>query len=102
MSKQSSVRRWSAQRKQEVVLRLLRGESLDALSRATLPTRQVRKSGCHLITCQNPHPVPADPLGQTFNGHEFLLRYSARFVLRKHMMRLGRFNYLTISPRTDS
>src|SRR5436305_11226938 len=27
--------RWSARRKQEVVLRLLRGESLDALARAT-------------------------------------------------------------------
>ena len=35
MSKQSSVKRWSARRKQEVVLRLLRGESLDALSRET-------------------------------------------------------------------
>jgi transposase-like protein len=34
MSKQS-VKRWSAKRKQEVVLRLLRGESLDALSRET-------------------------------------------------------------------
>lgn len=29
------VKRWSAKRKQEVVLRLLRGESLDALSRET-------------------------------------------------------------------
>lgn len=29
----SGVKRWSAKRKQEVVLRLLRGESLDALSR---------------------------------------------------------------------
>ncbi len=35
MSKQSSVKRWSARCKQEVVLRLLRGESLDALSRET-------------------------------------------------------------------
>ncbi len=35
MSKQSSVKRWSAKRKQEVVLRLLRGESLDAPSRET-------------------------------------------------------------------
>ena len=34
MSKQS-VKRWSAKRKQEGVLRLLRGESLDALSRET-------------------------------------------------------------------
>ena len=34
MSKRQ-VRRWSAKRKQEVVLRLLRGESLDALSRET-------------------------------------------------------------------
>jgi transposase-like protein len=34
MSKQS-VKRWSAKRKQEVVLRLLRGESLDVLSRET-------------------------------------------------------------------
>ena len=34
MSKKS-VKRWSAKRKQEVVLRLLRGESLDALSRET-------------------------------------------------------------------
>lgn len=33
MSKKSSVKRWSAKRKQEVVLRLLRGESLDAPSR---------------------------------------------------------------------
>jgi predicted RNase H-like nuclease (RuvC/YqgF family) len=31
----SQVKRWSANRKQEVVLRLLRGESLDALSRET-------------------------------------------------------------------
>jgi len=31
----SEVKRWSAKRKQEVVLRLLRGESLDALSRET-------------------------------------------------------------------
>ena len=31
----SGVKRWSAKRKQEVVLRLLRGESLDALSRET-------------------------------------------------------------------
>ena len=31
----SKVKRWSAQRKQEVVLRLLKGESLDALSRET-------------------------------------------------------------------
>ncbi len=35
MSKQSLVKRWSARRKQEVVLRLLRGESLEALSRET-------------------------------------------------------------------
>jgi transposase-like protein len=35
MSKRSLVKRWSAKRKQEVVLRLLRGESLDALSRET-------------------------------------------------------------------
>ncbi len=35
MSSKSSVKRWSAKRKQEVVLRLLRGESLDALSRET-------------------------------------------------------------------
>ena len=35
MSKQSSVKRWSARCKHEVVLRLLRGESLDALSRET-------------------------------------------------------------------
>ena len=35
MSKKSSVKRWSSRRKQEVVLRLLRGESLDALSRET-------------------------------------------------------------------
>ncbi len=34
MSKKS-VKRWSAKRKQEVVLRLLRGESLDELSRET-------------------------------------------------------------------
>ena len=34
MSK-GSVKRWSAKRKQEVVLRLLRGESLDTLSRET-------------------------------------------------------------------
>jgi len=32
---EKSVKRWSAKRKQEVVLRLLRGESLDALSRKT-------------------------------------------------------------------
>ncbi len=32
---EKSVKRWSAKRKQEVVLRLLRGESLDALSRET-------------------------------------------------------------------
>lgn len=31
----SGVKRWSATRKQEVVLRLLRGESLDAVSRET-------------------------------------------------------------------
>lgn len=31
----SEVKRWSAKRKQEVVLRLLRGESLDALTRET-------------------------------------------------------------------
>ena len=36
MSKsKQSVKRWSAKRKQEVVLRLLRGESLDVLSRET-------------------------------------------------------------------
>lgn len=35
MSKSKGVRRWSAKRKREVVLRLLRGESLDALSRET-------------------------------------------------------------------
>ncbi len=34
MSK-NSVKRWLAKRKQEVVLRLLRGEGLDALSRET-------------------------------------------------------------------
>ena len=34
MSKRA-VKRWSAKRKQEVVLRLLRGESLDGLSRET-------------------------------------------------------------------
>ncbi len=42
MSKKSSVKRWSAKRKQEVVLRLLRGESLDALSRE----RGQPASGC--------------------------------------------------------
>jgi transposase-like protein len=31
----NDVKRWSAKRKQEVVLRLLKGESLDALSRET-------------------------------------------------------------------
>lgn len=31
----SGIKRWSAKRKQEVVLRLLKGESLDALSRET-------------------------------------------------------------------
>ncbi len=35
MSKSKQPKRWSAKRKQEVVLRLLRGESLDALSRET-------------------------------------------------------------------
>lgn len=35
MSEKKQPRRWSAKRKQEVVLRLLRGESLDALSRET-------------------------------------------------------------------
>lgn len=35
MSRKSAVKRWSSKRKQEVVLRLLRGESLDALSRET-------------------------------------------------------------------
>ena len=35
MSKRNPVKRWSARRKQEVVLWLLRGESLDALSRET-------------------------------------------------------------------
>jgi len=35
MSKKTQIRRWSARRKQEVVLRLLRGDSLDALSRET-------------------------------------------------------------------
>lgn len=33
MGKSEQLKRWSAKRKQEVVLRLLRGESLDALSR---------------------------------------------------------------------
>ena len=32
---EKSVKRWSAKRKREVVLRLLGGESLDALSRET-------------------------------------------------------------------
>ncbi|NVD35542.1 transposase [Marinobacter lutaoensis] len=32
---EKSVKRWSAKRKQEVVLRLLRGEGLDTLSRET-------------------------------------------------------------------
>lgn len=31
----AGVKRWSAQRKREVVLRLLRGEPLDSVSRAT-------------------------------------------------------------------
>ncbi len=35
MSEKKQPRRWSAKRKQEVVLRLLRGNSLDALSRET-------------------------------------------------------------------
>ena len=35
MSEKKGLKRWSAKRKQEVVLRLLRGESLDALSRET-------------------------------------------------------------------
>jgi transposase-like protein len=35
MSGKSSRKRWSVKRKQEVVLRLLRGEGLDALSRET-------------------------------------------------------------------
>ncbi len=35
MSGKKQPKRWSAKRKQEVVLRLLRGESLDALSRET-------------------------------------------------------------------
>ena len=35
MSKKTPVKRWSAKREQGVVLRLLRGESLDALSRET-------------------------------------------------------------------
>jgi transposase-like protein len=35
MSKFKHVKRWTAKRKQEVVLRLLRGESLDALNRET-------------------------------------------------------------------
>ncbi len=35
MSEKKSPKRWSAKRKQEVVLRLLRGESLDGLSRET-------------------------------------------------------------------
>jgi len=35
MSEKKDLKRWSARRKQEVVLRLLRGESLDALSRET-------------------------------------------------------------------
>ncbi len=36
-----SVKRWSAKRKQEVVLRLLRGERLDALSRETCQVQQI-------------------------------------------------------------
>ncbi len=45
MSKRSSVKRWSLRRKQEVVLRLLRGESLDALSRETgQPTPVISRS----------------------------------------------------------
>jgi len=35
MSEKTSPKRWSAKRKQAVVLRLLRGESLDTLSRET-------------------------------------------------------------------
>ncbi len=35
MNEGKRPKRWSAKRKQEVVLRLLRGESLDALSRET-------------------------------------------------------------------
>jgi len=35
MSKSKQPKPWSAKRKQEVVLRLLRGESLDAMSRET-------------------------------------------------------------------
>jgi transposase-like protein len=35
MSEKNVPKRWSAKRKQEVVLRLLRGESLDSLSRET-------------------------------------------------------------------
>jgi len=35
ISEKKQPRRWSAKRKQEVVLRLLRGESLDTLSRET-------------------------------------------------------------------
>ena len=35
MGKSKPAKRWSAKRKQEVVLRLLRGESLDGLSRET-------------------------------------------------------------------
>ncbi|SMC26810.1 hypothetical protein SAMN02746041_02781 [Desulfacinum hydrothermale DSM 13146] len=35
MSEKNLPKRWSAKRKQEVVLRLLKGESLDSLSRET-------------------------------------------------------------------
>ena len=41
---EKSVKRWSAKRKQELVLRLLRGESLDALSRETGQPASVRSS----------------------------------------------------------
>ena len=41
MCRESSAKRWSARRKQEVVLWLLRGESLDALSRETGQRRVV-------------------------------------------------------------
>ena len=44
MSK-GSVKRWSAKRKQEVVLRLLRGESLDTLSRETEQPAAVLRHG---------------------------------------------------------
>ena len=46
MSGKSSMKRWSAKRKQEVVLRLLRGESLDALSRETGLTAGILSGWC--------------------------------------------------------